>query len=326
MKTFTIFCTLFFAFLGDPSVFGQQLPLLTYYREHHSLINPGTLYYENYASGSTSNQSFGASYRQQWLGIHDAPRTSSVRFEHVLPERNILYGAVLMRDDIGLTDLTGGYLRFAYQARSSEDPNSTFFSIGMNVGFFQYRFQPWKGKTRDPNDLTAETRNQQGILDAALGVFFSKKLFQDDILYLGASVPQLVSTNFTKDISTAIQRYRHYYLLVGYYHFFGEKGSAVSSSFIEPSIWLRYVPYIPLQIDANVRVNIDQFWIGGGLAMSPVKGVSFDLIHAEAGFRLPLGGSNNLLKIGYGLDVTTNNASTRLGPTHEINLVFSRTK
>jgi hypothetical protein len=86
---------------------------------------------------------------------------------------------------------------------------------------------------------------------------------------------------------------------------------------------LRYVPNIPMQIDANMRVNLSAFWIGGGLAMSPEGGLKFDIMHAEAGLRLPGFGEASTWKIGYGFDITTNNASTRLGATHEINLVYS---
>jgi type IX secretion system PorP/SprF family membrane protein len=325
MKTFITTTICLAAFLAPPSVKAQQLPLLTYYREHHALINPGTLYYENYTSNNAQNLSAGASYRQQWFGIKDAPKTATMRFEHVLADKNMLYGAILMRDEIGLTDLTGGYLRYAYQIRNDKYPNS-FLSGGLNFGFFQYRYQPWKGKTRDLNDLTALTRNQQGFMDVSAGLFMSNALQNEDVLYLGASVPQLLATNFTTDVTNAVTRYRHYYFLVGYYHFFGNESDPRFRSFVEPSVWLRYVPNIPLQIDANVRVNLSQFWVGGGLAMSPVGGVKFDLIHAEAGIRLPVGGDYDILKIGYGFDVTTNNASTRLGSTHEINLVYSFAK
>ncbi len=313
MKTIFIFL-ICLSVATPPSVFGQQLPLLTYYREHHALINPGTLYYENYTSNSQQNISVGAAFRQQWVGIRDAPRTEALRFEHVLRDRNMLYGGVLLRDEIGLTDLTGGYLRFAYQIKL--DDESSFISIGTNVGYFFYRYQPLKGKTRDPNDLTAYTRNQQGVLDFSLGVFMNKKFSENDILYAGASIPQLLTHNFTRELIDPVNRYKHYYALLGYYHFFGD--DIDDRSFIEPSVWLRYVPYIPLQIDANMRFNVQKIWVGAGVAMSPVGGVSFDIMHAEAGVRFLYNGS--VFKIGYGTDISTNNASTRLGATHEINI------
>ena len=191
------------------------------------------------------------------------------------------------------------------------------------MGFFQYRYQPDKGKTRDPNDGVALTRQQQGFMDISAGVFVNNQLQNNDVLYYGVSVPQLLTQNFKSSTGDAFTRYRHYYLLLGFYHFFGQNDNPTFRSFVEPSVWLRYIPNVPLQMDANVRVNISQFWVGGGLAMSVLKPVRFDIMHAEAGIRLNIGGDYDILKIGYGYDTTVNNASQRLGATHEINLVYS---
>lgn len=312
-------------FFATPSVKGQQLPLLTYYREHHALLNPATLYYEYYTSNSAHDLSAGVSYRQQWVGVDNAPQTMTMRFEDILKEEQMVYGAALMRDDIGLTNLSGGYLRYGYFIPFDNYPGS-FISGGLSVGAFQYRFDPSKSKTRDSNDPLATTVNRQGLFDVSAGLFMNIALKNDDVLYLGASVPQVVSLNFSTDTESALTHYKHYYFLIGYYHFFGDASEAAFRSFIEPSIWLRYVPNIPLQMDANVRINLSQFWFGGGLAMSPVGGFKFDIMHSEAGIRLPIGKESNILKIGYGFDITTNNASTRLGATHEINLVYSWVK
>ena len=320
MRRFFFFIFNFLGFAA-PSVKAQQLPLLTYYREHHSLINPGAVYYENYTGNSAPNLSAGVSYRHQWIGVQGAPRTFTARFEHIMPDKNMLYGIALVNDEIGVTGLSGAYFRYAYQIRSEEHPNS-FISGGLNIGFLQYRYQPDKGKTKDAQDPFTSYRQQQGVFDVSAGVFASNELQNDDVLYYGVSVPQLIAQNFAIGRDSALSRYKHYYVLLGYYHFFGDGGDPVFRSFIEPSVWLRYVPNVPLQMDANIRVNISQFWVGAGMAMTVSKPFNFDIMHAETGVRLNIG-EYNILKVGYGFDITMNNASTHLGATHEINLVYS---
>jgi type IX secretion system PorP/SprF family membrane protein len=313
-------CLLFSCFWINQT-YAQQLPLLTYYREHHALINPATLYYERYTSENQPNLSAGLSFRRQWVGVADAPRTMTGRFEHILPDKNMLYGISLMNDAIGLSEITGGQLRYAYQIKFEQYENSQL-SIGINMGFFQYRYKPWNGTLRQANDATGLNQSKQGIFDFSAGVFWSGELGNKDVLYGGASVPQLLAKSFSFDNSPATSRYQHYYVVFGYYHFF-QGGDLSSKSFIEPSLWLRYVPYIPLQMDANIRVNIDKMWVGAGVAASVEPKFRLDIMHAEMGFRLPLGGDYNTLKIGYGFDITTNNAAVKLGSTHEINLVYS---
>jgi type IX secretion system PorP/SprF family membrane protein len=314
MKSITYVCICFIPIMSK----AQQLPLLSYYREHHALLNPATLYYENYTSSNRPEFSVGASYRQQWLGVNDAPQTMTVRFEHILSDQNMVYGASFLRDAIGVTDLTGGYTRYAYQLKN----DNNFISAGLSFGFFQYRYKPWEGKIKQPNDIVAGTPYSEGVFDVSLGIFGNLELREEtDMLYMGASIPQVYALNFANNSDNPIARYKHYYFLIGYYHFFEKDPDFVS--FIEPSLWVRYVPNIPIQLDANMRVNIRQFWFGGGMAMSPIGDFQFDVIHTEAGIRLPLGSNGNTLKIGYGFDITTNKASVRLGATHEINLVYS---
>jgi type IX secretion system PorP/SprF family membrane protein len=301
--------------------YAQQLPLLTYYREHHALINPATMYYERYTSENQPNLSAGVSFRRQWLGVADAPRTMTARFEHILPSNNMLYGVSIMNDAIGLSDLTGAQLRYAYQIKFEQYENSQL-SIGINTGFFQYRYNPLRGTLRQANDATGLASSKQGIFDFSMGVFWSAELANKDVLYGGASVPQLLAKSFSFDNSPASRRYQHYYAVFGYYHFF-EGGDLNSKSFIEPSLWLRYVPKIPLQMDANIRVNFNKLWVGVGAATSVEPKFSLDIMHAEFGYRHQFDGNYNTLKIGYGFDITTNNAAIKLGSTHEINLVYS---
>ena len=164
-------------------------------------------------------------------------------------------------------------------------------------------------------------------MDFSAGIFVNNQLQNDDVLYYGVSVPQLLTSNFGSSADNALtQRQRHYYLLLGFYHFFGQESNADFRTFVEPSIWLRYVPNVPMQMDANVRLNIQQFWVGGGLAMSVSKPFKFDIMHVESGIRVKTGGDHDILKIGLGYDITTNNASQRLGTTYEINIVYSLSK
>ena len=312
-KFFTAACCLLCAF----SLKAQQIPLFTQYREAQGVLNPASINYDFFTDRHTT--SFGVSLRRQWTEITNAPTTQILRGEHFMADRDgvcLLTGGYLMNDQTGPTGFTGVYGRFATVFTS--DATYSGLSIGLSAGAVQYRIKTSEIKLHDPNDIRALTDRMQVYPDIGAGIFYYQRmdgLSDDDYFYAGASVPQLMGLDIEFPTATdkfSTKRIQHFFGNVGWYHYVGQ------TSFIEPSIWVKYAPQVPLNIDLNVRYQMaSSMWVGVGTSL---KGK----IHAETGVILGKSmGMNSNFKIGYGFDYSFQSYGPYVGTTHEFNLSFS---
>ena len=102
----------------------------------------------------------------------------------------------------------------------------------------------------------------------------------------------------------------HFYGLAGYHKSLNEE------SYLETSVWVRYVKNVPVQADVNVQYQMSTaFSLGIGYS-------SNQTLHAEVGFTLGenMGWDNQAVKIGYSYDVPFNTLSPHFGAAHEINV------
>jgi type IX secretion system PorP/SprF family membrane protein len=299
-------------------LFSQQLPLFSQYREYQTFINPASVG-SNYLSYE-QNISFGVSYRSQWQGIEGAPKTAILRGDYMNKQGspvNLLAGAYLINDQTGPTGFTGLYGRVG--GVLSDDPYFSGIAAGLSFGMVQYRVNSSEIRLRQPNDVLSVDDQTKIFPDVGLGVFaykqFERGFFDGDYVYGGISVPQVMGLDLTfkdDDGEFSTRRVQHFYATAGYYKFFGKNG------FLEPSVWLKYTPNAPVNIDFNLRYQMAQnFWVGGG-------GSTAGTMHAEVGFLL---GENlnfeNTLKIGYSFDYFYRSYGPYTGGSHEINITYS---
>lgn len=314
--------TLFIAFVcAFHLVRAQQLPLFTQYRDNLGLINPAAPSTDFLIYNLTS--SAGASYRKQWTGIDNAPETQVLRYEHIDAYNgnafSPMYGAYAIRDITGPLGMTGVYGKFG--AALSDDAEEGGFSAALSGGLVAYHLDTDKIKVRDADDLVASGRKTQLFPDLGLGVFCWKKIsgpgfFDDDMLSGGLSVPQIMGLNlrFKNNAQTfATRRIQHYYGQFSWLHAIEDR-----DKFIQTSVWLKYAPNTPFNVDFNFRYQlIPAMWIGLG-------GSSGGNFHAETGFNIgENSGLDGLLRLGYGFDYTFSRIGPFAGSTHEINLTYS---
>ncbi len=310
---FILLC-LFFSVLAK----AQHLPLFTQYGENIGIINPAAvssnflLYDDNF--------SFGASYRSQWVGLKNGPRTQTLHGSYLNPNTNsigLMAGGYLINDQTGPTGFTGAYARIG--GLISEDPYDSGLAFGLNIGAVQYRVKVSEIRLRDFNDILTDTDQTQLFPDVGLGVYYYKSLtrgfLDNSYFYAGLSVPQVIGLDLefkddTGEFST--KRIQHFYGLLGLLKRFSD------DSFLEMSSWLKYAPNAPFNADFNIRYRMAvNFWIGTGLSTS-------GNFHTEAGFVFGenIGFERNL-KLGYGFDYSFSDFGPFVGSTHEINLSFS---
>jgi len=295
-------------------LWGQQLPLFTQYREYQTILNPAavTTDYMTYEK----NVNFGISYREQWGGEKiEGPTTTLAKADWIIDNPRIsglAIGGHLLNDQNGAFKTTSFYGRIA--GILSTDPYYGGLALGLSFGFAQQRLDLSDVQLEDPSELIAD--DYYGIFpDVGFGIFyyhqFTKGVFRGDNIYLGASIPQVLGQNNTFQgggNQPSIQRDRHFYGTAGIIKYLGE------SSFIEPTIWVKYVPNAPLHIDLNFRIQkTEYFWVGLG-------GSSSKTLHVEGGVLL---GEDDYIKIGYGFSYSFTDFGPFFGNVHEINVSYA---
>lgn len=296
----------------------QQLSLFTQYRENATLINPAAMESDFLAYGY--NMTLGANYRVQWAGLSGAPTTQTVRLSYINKEwsgATLSTGGYLFNDRTGPTGFTGLYGRIG--GVISPDPEFAGLSLALSGGFVQYRVDSDKVQLRQTGDVIGEQDQMQFYPDLGVGVYYYQMIdggaLDGDFLYMGVSAPQLLGLDltFTDDNGEFfVQRVRHYYGMFGLYKFFR------NDSYLEPSLWVKYVNGAPLNADINLRYQMPtSFWIGTGVSTA-------GNFHLEAGINLGDNvGFDNNIKIGYAYDYSFSTFGPAAGNTHELQLSFS---
>jgi type IX secretion system PorP/SprF family membrane protein len=296
------------------SIQAQQLSLFTQYRENATLINPAAMESDFLAFGQ--NLSFGASYRAQWVGLNNAPTTSTIRGSYLNKDMSgvaIMAGGHIINDQTGPTGFTGLYGRIGGVV--SGDPEYSGFAIGLSLGYVQFRVDASEVRLREQNDILGDQNQSQWHPDVGLGLFYYTTVGDQDYFYGGVSVPQILGLDLSFQDENGeyfVQRVRHFYGLLGFYKFFGD------DSFLEPSMWVKYAPNVPVNVDINLRYQLPGgLWIGAG-------GSSASTMHGEVGFLIGRdAGLDNLIKVGYGYDYSFSSFGPSVGSTHEINVSIS---
>lgn len=293
----------------------QQLSLFTQYRENATLINPAAM--ETDFLVFQNNLTVGLNYRRQWAGLNGSPETQSVRFSYINDDgsgASLTAGAYLLNDQTGPTGFSGFYGRIG--AVISPDPAYSGLSLALTGGVVQYRVDASEIRLRESNDIIGEADQSQLQPDVGVGIYFYNTLGSgNDMLYAGVSAPQLLGLDlmFTDESGDFfVQRTRHYYGTFGVIKYF------YNDSYLEPTLWVKYVEGAPINADVNLRYQLpNALWIGTGLSTARN-------FHFETGLALGSNiGSENTLRLGYGFDYSFSSFGPSVGSTHELQVSFS---
>jgi len=227
------------------TAYAQQYPYFSQYFLNPYLYNPAAL-------GNSGYNEVNLTYRQQWLGINDAPTTQAFNFQY--PTRKSLsFGASFYNDKAVLLNTSSLTFGLAYQANISD---GHFIKFGLSTGIGLNNFD--LGEVDDPNDpALADVLSQTSFLTGQFGVFYHIKG-----LKLGFSLPQLYKYNAldTTDFQkVTIDQLDNYILTASYKFNFG-----MSKVGFEPFAMYRKSEMLPTIIEAGGMLDYnDIFWIGG---------------------------------------------------------------
>jgi type IX secretion system PorP/SprF family membrane protein len=299
---------------------GQQTPLFSMYRDQWGVLNPAAISNNYLLNDRTMNIS--GAWHTQWWNVPQSPRTQVLAWEMIEEEKNSVFGAHFVNDRTGALSQTGVYGRYAYRLNMGSMRTTQALLIGLNAGIVQYRAKLSEIKFPDPS--TAPTENDRTIKpDFGIGVFYHYA----DRYYAGLSVPQAFGfrTDFQSQTDVfSIKRVPHIFAVMGGYWSAPWLGN--ETSFIEPSLWIKYARNSPLNIDLNLRAQISELvWVGTGTNIGFGAKASA-AIHVEAGLFLgeQVQMYDSQLKVGFAFDLpVTQSLARAFGAAGEVVVVYT---
>jgi type IX secretion system PorP/SprF family membrane protein len=276
------------------SSFSQQIPHYSQYWLNDYVLNPAVAGTKNYIDAKSNN-------RYQWIGINDAPRTYILSLNGPILKEKMGVGGYIFTDIVGPTRRTGGYGSYAYNLNLTSDIK---LSLGLSAGLLQFAVDASKISLRDEFD-PALSNNLQSVMvpDASFGL-----LAYTSKWYFGATANQLLNNrvkffdnpNFNNKSSRLAL---HFTSMAGYKYPLNE------SITIEPTLFIKYVAPVPVQVDISARgIYKEKVWAGLTYRTS-------DAIAITIGYLM---GEN--LTFGYAYDYATSNIRNYSSGTHELML------
>jgi len=288
MKKLTIvLITISISFTG----YSQQLTYNSQYMLNQFLINPA-------AAGTKEYMPISTSFRQQWAGFNDAPRTQMLSVHSPIGE-NMGVGGILYNDVTGPLRNIGFEGSYSYHLKIND---ASKLAMGLSISLTQHVLDGSNFILNNTNDQVLNGATQKSFNpDGSFGLYYySEKGF------LGISVPQLIENKlkFGDNIEELNRQVRHYYLSGGYRFPMGDNLE------LEPSILLKYTIASPFQFDVNARLFYkENLWTG----------ISYR--HDESVVSM-VGIQRDEFMIGYAFDYTLSSIRNYSAGTHELYMEY----
>jgi type IX secretion system PorP/SprF family membrane protein len=272
----------------------QQSPMYSQYMFNMMNINPA------YA-GNRGATSITGLYRNQWVGIRNAPHTATLSMDMPVNQDRIGLGFQLYNDKLGVETTTGFNFSYAFRIRMS---NAGTLSLGLQGGVLNYRASYTEVNTRQSGD-PAFAQNLSGFLPAAAaGIFYNS-----DNFYAGLSTPALLKTKLTYtdqvDVLSATGKDLHLYATTGFVAKLNENVA------LKPSMLMKMASGAPVQFDINLNA-----WFHDVISV----GFSYRTGDAYVGMmELQL---TKQLRIGYAYERPFTDLASYSSGTHELMLRF----
>jgi type IX secretion system PorP/SprF family membrane protein len=309
------------------SVSAQQKPHYTQYILNQYIINPALTGIENYTDIKVS-------HRHQWAGINGAPvttyltahtslgkkdyRTTATSFEvpgenprgqrywedYTAAEPHHGIGLQIINDKTGPLGQFSAYATYAYHIGLGP---RTSLAAGFGAGFSRVSLQTDKLQFAvpvDPAVYSSGTINQFKP-DFTAGLY----LYSADY-FVGVSaqqiIPQKIDFRDNTVKETGGRLVPHVFATTGYRFLLDEDFNVI------PSVMVKYISPMPLQVDVNAKLQYRDFlWLGASYRV-------------KYGFAGMLGMNiSNTVQVGYSYDYTTTALNNYSHGTHEFLIGFT---
>lgn len=224
---------------------GQQYPYFNQYILNPYVYNPATI-------GNSGYNELNFFYRQQWLGVNDAPKTQAFNFQY--PTRKSLsFGLNFYNDKAVLLSSSSLTLGLAYKVPLSD---RQYIKFGLSSGLGMNNFD--LEQVENPDDPAVRgVLDKTSFLTGQFGVHYYLKG-----LKLGFSLPQLYkySALDTEDFQRIDIDQLDNYILTASYKF----AIGASNLGLEPFALYRKSELLPTMVEAGAMLDYKEvFWVGG---------------------------------------------------------------
>jgi type IX secretion system PorP/SprF family membrane protein len=273
---------------------GQMFPLSDHYVVNALAINPAF-------AGCQDALSFTASYRNQWVGFNDAPKSYILSVHTPVLNDRVGLGLLVENNSIGIFKETSFLGNYAYRMELQEGK----LALGLGFGVTVYNTAWNKLVAADANDIQLMTGPASAVLpNFSLGAYYYTKKY-----YIGVSLPLFLSYEMDKNTG----KYKignnfsgsNYFFTTGY-----EVGLSSQVKFL-PSILIKYHPDNAIQIDYNAQISLkDRFWMGIGYRN---KDILVGMLQCQLNYQI---------RMAYSYDYDFSTIGKYLNGSHEIVLNY----
>jgi type IX secretion system PorP/SprF family membrane protein len=295
MKVNYIILSVAFFILGSVAVYGQWDAQLSQYWRMKNYYNPSFI-------GQTNAIESSLLYRQQWVGLTNAPATSLVSLnmpvQFLGKEHGV--GVIVMNEKIGLFSNTTTFGQYTYKIKFK---NGRHLNIGIQGGMMNIDFDASKihiptSNYHDQTDIPSAGGDKK--IDAGVGVSWVTPDY-----YIGVSASHLWEPSFGLDDNTAMYIPRGYYIMGGY-------NIKLNNPLIElqPSALFKS-DAVAHQLDITAKIEYNKMFSGG---------ISW---RKDDGFVFLLGAKIRNIEAGYSYDLSTSEIAKVSNGSHELFLRYS---
>jgi len=268
----------------------QEYPYFSNYLTNPYAYNPA-------AAGNSERRELNLTYRQQWLGIQDAPVTQAFNFQMPVGRR-VSVGLNFYSDQTILLNTSAFMAAFAYTVPLGQDH---FVKFGLSTGVGINNFD--LAEVENPADpAISNALDRSSFLTGQFGAWY----YLND-LKIGFSLPQLYrfqAIDTTSFQGTQINRFDNFIASASKRFDVG-----VSDIHVEPYVVYRNTKMVPSSVEAGALFDYNNtFWLGGGYRQNYG-------INGFLGIQISKG-----IRIQYAYEQASGNQSVIGNASHEINL------
>lgn len=142
-------------------------------------------------AGSRGGLSISTGFQKQWAGIPGSPQTATFSVDGPLSAHHFGLGLQLYTNSLGLEKTTGINMSFASMLRFDEEE---FLSMGLQVGFMNYRIDRTSVALPFQNDPAFQFNTNVSLPTAGAGIYYQRPGF-----YASLSAPSLLVSTVKVD-------------------------------------------------------------------------------------------------------------------------------
>ena len=246
------------------SLFAQQLPERSPFSELAFVWNPAMTAPYDYWEAAIS-------YRQQWLGFDNAPRTATVAAQYPFLKDNMSIGGVFTHDRIQPLKYASLAFTYAYHLKLGLN-TSDQLSVGASLNANQYLIDALEIVVTDPADALIPVGESSSLnLNAGAGFFYSthvtknvrrrnsrnKKSSNQNAFYIGGAINQVFPSDLVFKESNNFANWKR----AMHGNFLAGVILPKEKIFLEPALWINYGNPNLYDLNVNVKMEMpEKFW------------------------------------------------------------------